>query len=344
VTSLSDLAERLPSLLLPLPATLLQGEPAGDALRYRRFYGELVAMGRMPDLRRLRGMAAQLDTCEAKPVRHGNARNDVQDWWFGTRRVSGDIFLIVLVGLVTAYVHALDDMQAQRLTLGRRKVAMLHGGLARMAAVAQEFLYRLPSSAAPRARRAAAAKHGDRRQPSLPRIPHPMQRWRCGHQLFFTSIQTLNMLFTMLRRAVDEQRWPDAQRHLDEAAFFMDLSARSIEYASNYAAEQYDTQVRPLMPPGFSGVMLADHEVLIDLLRQLRGTVFATPPPPIRTAVARFNAAMAACYDAHNLVCEAFVGKGPSLREIEIEKGDPQPATKVLEQFKRGRLKMLAPK
>jgi len=96
------------------------------------------------------------------------------------------------------------------------------------------------------------------------------------------------------------------------------------------------------MPPGFSGVMLADHTILINLLTGLREKVFSSPPDPLKESVAAFLQAMEDCYDSHNMICEAFVDNGPSLRDIQNIKKDPPPAIKTLDQFKKKRKKMLS--
>lgn len=50
-------------------------------------------------------------------------------------------------------------------------------------------------------------------------ILHPMYRWRSGHQLFFTSIQTLNILFKMVEESVDNKEWDLANKYIKKICF-----------------------------------------------------------------------------------------------------------------------------
>lgn len=122
----------------------------------------------------------------------------------------------------------------------------------------------------------------------------------------------------------------------------MSMSARSIEYASNYDWDQYHDQVRSLMPPGFSGLMLADHTLLINLLRNLKEKIFSNPPEPIKESVGIYIQAMEECYDSHNMICEAFVNNGASLRDMKNTKNNPPPAIETLNKFKNKRKKILS--
>jgi hypothetical protein len=292
------------------------------------------------DLARLQQMQAELSLSGVIFTRHKSTIGNVQDWWFGTRRVEGDTYAIVLYGLVTSFINALTDLQ-QPHTLSEQRLVVIRAGLSQMAEVSMEFLFGDTG-------RPVAWRETSKVQPGLgelqaaERILHPMRRWRAGHQLFFTAIQTLNMLFAMTRRAVDNAKWVQADKYIRKAAFFMNMSARSIEYASNYHRVQYEEQIRPLMPPGFSGLMLADHTLMIALLKDLRETVFSEPPEPLTESVGFFLGAMEECYDAHNVICETFVNQGPSLRDIDNSKNLNKPATEMLDKLKKKRKRMLS--
>ena len=93
---LSDIEESLPSILMCLPEKLLNEAPHGDKERYRAFYLELINMEKNIDLARLIEIQEELIINEVTFTNHGNTTNDIQDWWFGTRRVEGNTYLIVL--------------------------------------------------------------------------------------------------------------------------------------------------------------------------------------------------------------------------------------------------------
>lgn len=339
---LSTIEESLPGILLCLPETLLNEDPKGDRDRYRPFYKDLIKMKGNIDLVRLKEIKEELLNNEASFTQHDTSIKNIQDWWFGTRRVYGDTFLIVLYGLVSAYINALTDLASQDHHLDEDKVDVIYAGLYQMAETSYEFLYQEPSDLLPENYFSKNSSTTRNKAENSKTILHPMHRWRAGHQLFFTSIQTLNILFTMIRKTVDNKEWGLANKYIRKSAFFMGMSARSIEYASNYDRDQYHSQVRSLMPQGFSGLMLADHTLLINLLKKLKEKVFSNPPEQIRESVAMYLEAMEECYDAHNLICESFVNTGASLRDLQIAKDNPPPAIEVLDKFKERRKKMLS--
>ncbi len=340
--SLSELHESLPGLVLYMPEKLVFEPVKGDREKYRAIYLELVHMHKI-DLSRLLEIKSGLSLENVEFTQHKSEINNIQDWWFGTRRADGDTYLIVLYGLVCAYIHAITDLNKQSHNLDKSKLEIIHTGLSRTAAVYFEFLYNeeLPGSL-----NSDDTFKRDKKAPLKrpERILHPMCRWRSGHQLFFNTIQTLNILFKMTREACAQKDWKNANRHLENSAFFMKLSSVSIEYASNFEWEQYHTQVRSIMPPGFSGLMLADHTLMINMLKELRKDVFSNPPVQIQDGVKKYLSAMEDCYDAHNLICEAFVGNGPSLKGMQETKADPLPAIKSLDNLKKKRIKMLGKK
>jgi hypothetical protein len=341
--TLGTIEESLPSLVLALPEDLITNAPTGDKEATRSLYRELQAMGQSIDLARLRGIKAELASMEVEFTWHDSEIGNIQDWWFGTKRVRGDTYSIVLYGLVSAYINAIEDLSTQSHTLSSGQIMIIEAGLPQIAGVSYEFLY--GEQAVPQLSGALMETPGqETASEPPPAITQPMQRWRAGHQLFFVSIQTLNMLFSMIARSVEKEDWTQSNDYLRKAAFFMNMSARSIEYASNYDSIQYEKQIRPVMPPGFSGLMLADHTLLINLLKDLRATIFSFPPRPVKESTAVFLAAMAECYDAHNVICEAFVNKGPSLRDMNNPKSDSQPAIEMLDKLKNKRQKMLSAK
>lgn len=139
---LSIIEESLPSILLYLPEKLLNEDPKGEKEKYRQLYIELVDMGSNINLERLVEIQEELSNNEATFTRHGNEMNDIQDWWFGTRRVEGDTYLIVLYGMVSAYIHAMTDLNNQDHNLDADKLNIIYAGLSQMAEVSFEYLYK----------------------------------------------------------------------------------------------------------------------------------------------------------------------------------------------------------
>ncbi len=167
-----------------------------------------------------------------------------------------------------------------------------------------------------------------------------MPRWIRGHQVFAVLTQGLVLSFGGLGRAVRAGRWSDVARWADLTASLLRGSSGAFVLTGDFAVEDYVRDVRPSMSPPaspicLSGLMSADHRVMVQSIRDLK--------PALRSLHEhdpanhdRVHAELRAVYDHHAHVCERFVGDRPSLLTAgSTDKTGPA----LIQQFKNLRLK-----
>ena len=95
----------------------------------------------------------------------------------------------------------------------------------------------------------------------------------------------------------------------------------------------------PHVPVGFSGVLAADHRVLVDRLKQMR-PVWAALRSGSSASHARLTEVLASVYEDHKQVCARFVGTDrPSL--LTLNGAEQTSSTEQLEKFRQSRLRLL---
>ncbi|MFI2029800.1 hypothetical protein [Streptomyces buecherae] len=148
-----------------------------------------------------------------------------------------------------------------------------------------------------------------------------VDRWRTGHRLFFTLLQSITVSVSCAACTTGAAQ----QAHLARAARLSSATAAAMRFAADFDTGLYALSVRPAMTPpqvrpGFSGAQTRDHDRLVRLLHTL--------PQHVDRAARRSAAytelldALAGVYRAHVHVCSRFGGDtAPSLR-MDVEEPD----------------------
>lgn len=172
----------------------------------------------------------------------------------------------------------------------------------------------------------------------LTELDQARARWRVGHHLFFTIVQSLIVCCNKLNAALEAKDFVTAEREIERATQLLWGASVSFKLAGSFSQAAYDGYVRPNMfdaAEGFSGMWSHDHDHLVrHVLRQLKPT-FNDPPEQLLPAVRKFRRAFAIMYDSHKFVCEKFEGNAPSLLMGEEAQ---KSAAEMIDTFKRNRL------
>jgi hypothetical protein len=159
-------------------------------------------------------------------------------------------------------------------------------------------------------------------------------RWKVGHHTFHLYLVAM---ISVLHELNDERGIGDARVTdllVDLAALF-DATAASMRYASDFAPDTYDRDIRPSMAPpavkpGFSGLLNVDHQRMMVELTQ----VPAMLQRRYGADMGRWPSSVAAAWDAlvdseqearcnHGRVCRRLVVRGPSLLRMQMAGIDP---------------------
>lgn len=166
------------------------------------------------------------------------------------------------------------------------------------------------------------------------------RRWILGHHLFATLTQGLIFASQALARALRAGLSQEIRRWVDLASSLFRGSAAAMQFTGDFPVEEYQDVIRPsMMPPAapicLSGLMSADHRLLVKTLHDMRPALQALwEQEPLRHEVLREE--LAAVYDQHIHVCQRFVGNEPSLLTAgRTEKSGPD----LIRQFRTLRLK-----
>ncbi|KOG89130.1 hypothetical protein [Streptomyces varsoviensis] len=160
-----------------------------------------------------------------------------------------------------------------------------------------------------------------------------MGRWRTGHRLFFTLLQSIAVSIRCATSAAGT-----AQReHLARAGRLGRATAAAMRFAADFDPGLYARSVRPEMTPpqvraGFSGAQTRDHDHLVRLLHTLPAHL--DPATRRSTAYTDLLDALDQVYDAHVHVCSRFGGDtAPSLRMDVAEPGSTETGAQRAHHF-----------
>ena len=170
--------------------------------------------------------------------------------------------------------------------------------------------------------------------------PLPLIRWVRGHHVFAALTQGLLFTLQTMERAIRASQPLHVRKWADLSIRLLEGSGAALQWTGDFPPDDYINIVRPsMMPPAapvtLSGLMSADHRLLVRSMLELRPELdVLRQHEPGRHA--RLMAALAEAYDRHIHVCERFVGDRPSI--LTAERTDKSGA-RLLEQFKASRLK-----
>lgn len=150
-------------------------------------------------------------------------------------------------------------------------------------------------------------------------VVHPsMRRWVRMHGSFFVVTQALINVQTRLQSAVSHNDLDEAESLLMAAAMLFRGTRAIFEISTDFDPQEFKNIVRPTMEkqtyPGFSGTRQLDHAVLLNIMKKGKSLIGSTRY--LRSeAYGAYITALSEAYDAHAMVCERFVGDGPSLSQ-----------------------------
>jgi hypothetical protein len=177
-------------------------------------------------------------------------------------------------------------------------------------------------------------------EPSMLEPPEidPIERWICGHHVFFVLVQGLLAAHTWFARALSDGRRHEAVENLALTTDLWWAAAAAFRFAGDFPRAAYIEIVRPSMAPphvseGFSGLAFAEHRLLITLLQSLRPQLEALPTE-LHAQRERYMWAFNTMYESHAYVCAHFVEEGASLRGRAVRR-QPNAAAAIV----RGHLK-----
>lgn len=276
----------------------------------------------------LRPEGVKLDRWTWHPVTRRTEQFAILDRYFGVYRVAAGMPEMFGHSAVVAYRTMLDDTAEFGTDLDAYRWNELCSGLE----ATVRFAAGAPRGPAPRFTLPAGHR---------PRDPH--RRWRSGHQVFFPLIQGVLVGLRCFAAAL-----LDGDREgAGEAAVFttdvMRASARALEFAADFPPADYPRSVRPSMTPpgtpqGLSGLMSADHHLMIGCFHEIR-TVVADLEGELRELYDEFVRTVETTYAAHVHVCDRF--NGDHVVSLRMSHSNSMTASEVLGQLGRARVKML---
>lgn len=165
--------------------------------------------------------------------------------------------------------------------------------------------------------------------------------WIMGHYIFMVLIQGLIVSLNFFQNYIKNNNKILSIYFLQLSTFLMQASESSLRLTGEFSKEKYNSRVRPtLMPPiaepEMSGLHWRDHQFLIkNNFKNLKNIFASIKEEFFITCVNKFEQALKNTYEAHQFVCQKFVGKGSlSLKSTGS-------AVSTLEKFKLARLNML---
>ncbi len=172
-------------------------------------------------------------------------------------------------------------------------------------------------------------------------VAHTHLRWRVGHHLFFSWVQSLMLAFDRFQTAIDADDMISAEKELGRATNILWGISVTFKMTGDFSAAMYDSHIRPSMveyADGFSGMWAYDHDYMIKHVMRKSKAIFENPPKELEPAMRKFKQAFTIMYDSHKFVCEQFEADAPSLlMGEEAEKT----AAEMIDTFKRNRLLVL---
>lgn len=166
--------------------------------------------------------------------------------------------------------------------------------------------------------------------------------WCTGHHSFFAVTQALVITLAYCGEMLAARRTDEAIAAIETAISLMDASAVIMRRAGSFSSDVYEDHIRPsMMKPStevdLSGLMSADHQMLVTALRSLSEipTEIAASVAP---ALGRLRSSFSAVYEAHKFVCARFTDDAPS---IWMSRRSQSPAVHSLAAFKARRLALI---
>lgn len=175
-------------------------------------------------------------------------------------------------------------------------------------------------------------------------IAHTQIRWRVGHHLFFSWVQTLTLAFDRFQCAIEADDFTTAEKELGRATNVLWGISVTFKLTGDFSAAMYDNHIRPSMidyADGFSGMWAYDHDFMIKNVMRKSKATFENPPAELEPAMRKFRQAFAVMYDSHKYVCDQFEADAPSLLMGEASE---KTAAEMIDTFKRNRLMSLGVK
>ncbi|AZQ75081.1 hypothetical protein EKH77_31520 [Streptomyces luteoverticillatus] len=150
-----------------------------------------------------------------------------------------------------------------------------------------------------------------------------LRRWKLGHQLFHLLLTTMNSTLDDTLATVGAARWGSVPHGLGRLRALYDAATATMAYASDFPASVYANDVRPTMeppfaPPGFSGMLNQEHQVMTERARALTAALGGLSPLTPSLAMIHHEAALLRAAQrrnrkAHAEICERCVPDGASL-------------------------------
>ena len=169
------------------------------------------------------------------------------------------------------------------------------------------------------------------------------QIWEGFHWLFFVDVQALIICLLRFENKLEAGNLDEAEVELSTATDLMLASGAAMKLAGSFSRKEYEQKIRPNMEPpnveseNFSGLMSWDHALLIKTFKKLT-SAFRQLPVELQAQHEQFVEAYLTLSHSHTAVCSQFGGEETgSLRCNKIS------AVSRLENFEKGRLKMLDP-
>jgi hypothetical protein len=271
------------------------GAPPAERARTQHILADLAAFGRRVYV--------------PQPMNAGHWHDEMQchehDKYFGVVRISGPGGENFLAGLVAGYLRLIDHVDRYGTDLSAKQ---------------WDDLLDLPYQVFGYASATPTAAPGVKSRPRALLVEHAsaLDRWRVGHQLFFTVIQTLTVAVLCAMRAAQDDDEDAVFDALTLASGCASAAAASLTLTSEFSPAEYAEGVRPTMlpphvSPGFSGFQTRDHHRLVAVfhrLHEVRSQLAAFGEP-----YTCFVTAIEGMYFAHAGVCAHFGGTtGVSLR------------------------------
>lgn len=254
------------------------------------------------------------------------------DNYFNVARASVPSFDIFLISLVTAC----KNMYQEALT-GSTLIPVEWGLLRAAFAEIADLLDESPVNHERVKVHGLRPRYVDSNAPS--QQSDPLTRWKIGHHVFFVFIQGLLIALYRFKQSAHKRKYSDAKAALSSASVITWGTSAALHYAADFKQESYNSIVRPSMEKhsknfSFSGIMSADHEIMVQLTREIKPLIDGLPNSANRERI-RFLRAYEASCDSHRFVCEIFGGsESPSLRMSPLS---GKAATEVLDGIKQRR-------
>lgn len=189
--------------------------------------------------------------------------------------------------------------------------------------------------------------------PQTGTAPSALRRWIRGHQIFAVLTQGLIIAADLLAAQIAQASGDGASHAASSGAIetavsnvvlFFEGSAGALCFTGDFPPAEYCGAIRatmapPHVPDGFSGVLAADHRVLVNRLKAMRQHWTALRKRSA-SSHARLTEVLSSVYEDHKHVCARFVGTDrPSL--LTVNGAEQTSSIEQLERFRKSRVRQL---